>query len=167
MTNDRSLQVERSTSTAHRLSEYDGVCSNLHGHNMKWDVELTVSMAGTGRDNMPLDLKTVSDMIDETDHAIILSISDPLFEELGIGFKAGTEFPFQDEIEPLGDVIVFDGDPTCEAVAQWMANRLVDEIEPVKDAWVDLNETDKYGVGAQSHGCTCGPNEGCSFCGGD
>ena len=62
--NTRTLEVERSTSTAHRLDEYDGVCANIHGHNFEWEVTLEVSMENTGEDNMPLDFKDVADLLD-------------------------------------------------------------------------------------------------------
>jgi len=68
----RVLDVERSTSTAHRLTHYDGACGNLHGHNMEWNVKVCVDMQGVGDDNMPLDLKDVSGMVDEFDHLVVL-----------------------------------------------------------------------------------------------
>jgi len=35
-----ALTVRSSFSAAHRLSEYEGNCERLHGHN--WQVEITV-----------------------------------------------------------------------------------------------------------------------------
>lgn len=132
----RELTVERSTSTAHRLLHYDGACGNVHGHNLDWDIELVVSMEYAGEDNMPLDFKEVSDKIDETDHTTILNIEDPLLNHR----------------ELLGDkeVIVMDGDPTCEVLAQWMASRLVREVDAVLCAEVTLKETEKYGMTAKA-----------------
>lgn len=134
---ERKLEVERSTSTAHRLKEYDGACACVHGHNMKWEIILTVSMEDVGSDNMPLDFKEVSNMVDETDHAILLNDDDPL---LG---REGME-------QLLGDLITFDGDPTCELISEWMAERFVDEIPSVLDAEVTIYETDKYGMTAKA-----------------
>lgn len=133
MTDSRTLDVQRSTSTAHRLVNYDGVCGNIHGHNMKWDVRVEVDMSDTGDNNMPLDLKAVADIIDEVDHAIVLSSDDPLAE-------------IEDIEELLGDVIWFDGDPTCEVLSQWMADRIANANESVLWVSVDVAETDKYSV---------------------
>ena len=157
----RTLEVERSTSTAHRLAYYDGVCGNIHGHNMEWKVEVEVSMAGTGDGNMPLDLKDISSRIDEVDHAVIFGRDDELLrfvyehsdvlhhdelDDPDYPINSSTQFMFSDDIEPLGDVFVFAGDPTCEVLCQWMADRLVNSIEAVTSAEVTVYETDKYGI---------------------
>lgn len=149
----REINVERSTSTAHRLAEYDGGCNYLHGHNMKWDVDMTVSMDHTGKDNMPIDFKDVSSLIDVTDHAIILSEEDPLLEAL-----------FGEEVDPeymtsmwddgsyritgdgvLGDALILpSGDPTCEYLTEWMAKRLYNVGDYVSSVTVACSETEKY-----------------------
>lgn len=138
----RTLEVERSTSTAHRLKHYDGACTNVHGHNMEWEVEVEVSMEGVGEDNMPLDFKDVSDLIDETDHAVLLNEDDPLVPgSLVPGGEAERYF-----VDALGDCILFEGDPTCEMVSKWMARRLVEEVEAAIHAEVTLWETSKYSI---------------------
>lgn len=134
----RTLTVERSTSTAHRLTHYEGVCANVHGHNMKWDLELVVSMEDTGEENMPLDFKDVSDRIDEYDHAILLNNDDPL-----VSAPDGVR-------DLLGEVVTFEGDPTCELVAQVVADDLVAELDCVLEAFVTLSETEKYGMTAHA-----------------
>ncbi len=136
----RTLTVERSTSTAHRLTHYDGACSNVHGHNMDWELEVEVSMEGVGDDNMPLDFKDLSDLIDETDHAILLNEDDPLLEDQAQRNLAEGA---------LGDVMVFESDPTCELISQWMAKRIVKKIESVLWVQVTIYETDKYGMTAE------------------
>lgn len=135
----RTLTVERSTSTAHRLTHYDGVCGNVHGHNMKWELKLVVSMEDTGDDNMPLDFKTVSDLVDEYDHATVLNEDDVLLDQ---GVEWAESY--------LGEVITFDGDPTCELLADVLARDLVDEIDAVQSANVTLKETEKYGMTARA-----------------
>lgn len=148
----RTLTVERSTSTGHRLNEYDGVCGNIHGHNIRWEVTVGISMDGTGSDNMPLDLKDISSVIDDVDHALVLSEDDPLLDTL-----PGNVPPVQDETHvevnavPLGKVFIFDGDPTCEVMAKWMANRIAD-LDPVTVADVTAYETEKYGINARASG---------------
>jgi len=165
MTDTRTLHVERSTSTAHRLHHYDGVCGNVHGHNMKWEAEVEVSMEEVGDDNMPLDLKDVSSLIDDTDHAILLNVNDKLLDALadevlldesqsleqmrqkdqsGIYVDSG-------QIPLLGEAYLFHGDPTCEVMAQWMADR-IQNIDAVVDVEIIVYETDKYGIETSSWG---------------
>lgn len=145
-TDTRTLTVERTTSTAHRLTCYDGVCGNIHGHNMRWEVEVTVSMEDVGYDQMPLDLKDISDTIDETDHAILLSKEEQnIVEQL---LELELDIP---ELELLledlfGDVIWFEGDPTCENISRWMARRLWHLDDTVEFVHVSVAETDKYSV---------------------
>jgi len=148
MGNYRTLTVDRSTATAHRLVEYDGVCSFVHGHNMKWEVELGVSMKEVGSNNMPLDFKDVSSLLDEYDHAIVLNREDPLLDKClddsdDVKIAEGEVF----ENDTLGDTIVYDGDPTCELLAQDVADKLL-ELEHVIRANVTVYETDKYGMSA-------------------
>jgi 6-pyruvoyltetrahydropterin/6-carboxytetrahydropterin synthase len=130
-TNTRTLTVERSTSTAHRLLHYDGVCGNIHGHNFDWHVTVTLSMEGTGNANMPLDLKTIADCLDQVDHATLLNAEDPLADE------------------DLGQTILFEqGDPTCEVVAQQMAEWIHHLSDAIQEVDITVYETQKYGVSA-------------------
>ena len=151
----RTLTVERSTSTAHRLLHYDGVCGNVHGHNIEWQIEMIVRMDDTGEDNMPLDFKEVSDIIDLTDHAVLLNKEDPLvdvaltYEDVDLAHdQSGHEY-WQGHLELLGEVILFYGDPTCELLTQWMAEKLVD-LPQVLRADVIARETEKYGMYASA-----------------
>lgn len=151
----RNLTVERSTSTAHRLLHYDGACANVHGHNFDWKVEAVIRMDNTGDDNMPVDFKDVADMIDWTDHATLLNRDDPLVEDraewnwVNGGNHGGAKWTHYTG-GPLGDVIVFDSDPTCELVAQWFADLLVEEADDVRLTNVSLAETEKYTMAASS-----------------
>lgn len=162
----RTLHVERSTSTAHRLSHYDGVCGNIHGHNMVWEAEVEVSMDGADNDNMPLDLKTVSSLIDEVDHALLLNVDDELLDAVMVDGGIVTDgdtlsdlrqmgqdgiYVREAYIEPLGEVYLFWGDPTCEQMSQWMANR-IQQIDAVVDVELTVYETDKYGIETSSWG---------------
>lgn len=140
-TDTRTLTVERSTSTAHRLLHYDGVCGNLHGHNFGWDVRVHLTgMTEVGEDNMPLDLKDISDQIDEVDHATLLNEDDPLMENPAA----------------LGDVLTFDSDPTCELVAEWMAKQIYGLSGHIQSVRIQCSETDKYTVEA-AYGYTDDP----------
>lgn len=124
---ERKIKVNHSTSTAHRLLYYDGACNNVHGHNMEWDVNIVVEMDEVGEDNMAIDFKKVSSLLDETDHAIILNEEDPLVDYEDI----------------LGDVITVPGDPTVEYMTEWMAEKFL-ELEEVVSVTVSCAETDKY-----------------------
>ena len=148
-TDIRKLTVERSTATAHKLARYDGACANLHGHNIRWDVEVWVEMDSSDKSNMPLDLKDVSGILDQLDHELVLSRDDDMLEIDPVwgGAKEDADFPIRYTSEVYGPVWVFDGDPTCEVISQWAADELGD-LEDVIDVNVIAYETDKYGVGA-------------------
>lgn len=150
MKETRTLEVERSTSTAHRLRHYNGVCGNIHGHNMQWQVEVEVSMDDVGESNMPLDLKTISSAIDRVDHATILNENDPLVHDMrnsheGIHTMDGA----RDFIErSFGEVYWMDGDPTCEVLAKQMAEEIYERADAIMHVFVEVAETDKYSISA-------------------
>jgi len=150
MSNFRTLTVERSTATGHKLSRYDGACGNVHGHNINWDIEVEVKMDEDDKSNMPVDLKDISGLVDQLDHALVLASDDPMLE-LDPDHEVGDipSYPYQYESEAYGEVWVFEGDPTCEVVSQWAADELVD-IDGVSTAIVTAYETDKYGIRANS-----------------
>lgn len=145
MNDTRTLTVNRSTATAHRLAEYDGVCGELHGHNLAFEAEVEVDMANSGKDNMPIDLKSISAIIDQLDHKTVLSQHDPLVE-LGIDLDAEA-CPCHVHVAEagLGDVIAFDGDPTCEAIVEWVAEEIYDN-PAVRSVELTLHETESYSV---------------------
>jgi len=161
----RILTVERSTSTAHRLAQYDGVCGDVHGHNMEWQVEVKVDMAYGEDDNMPVDLKDISGLIDDVDHAAVFSRDDELlrfvFEHTDVYDHDELDnrdedeigpcgFMWSEDIEPIGESYIFKGDPTCEILAQWMAERLINQVPAIIYADVTVKETDKYGIQTQA-----------------
>lgn len=133
----RTLTVERSTSTAHRLTQYDGVCGNIHGHNMVWQAEVDLSMDEVGDDNMPVDLKDISEEIDQLDHVMVLSTDDPL-----------TDIDRDPETALGTEVIWFDSDPTCEHLSKWMAQQIYEIDDAIFNVKVTVSETEKYGISA-------------------
>lgn len=133
MSSGRTLKIERTTSTAHRLHHYDGVCGNIHGHNFKWEVKVMVRMGNTGDDNMVIDLKDISNEIDKVDHACLLNADDPLAQS-----------------DNVGRLVLFDSDPTCEKVSKWMADKILDLHEDIRMVKINLYETEKYGVQADT-----------------
>jgi 6-pyruvoyltetrahydropterin/6-carboxytetrahydropterin synthase len=76
------IKIESSFSGAHRLTDYDGKCENLHGHN--WKVEILVSSSELAEDGMVLDfrkLKEITQAVLETlDHRYLNEI--PYFAEI-------------------------------------------------------------------------------------
>lgn len=88
--NKYKVTKQLSFCAAHRLYNYNGKCSNLHGHN--WNVFVTISSKDLDNQGMILDFgiiqKIVKQWIDENlDHKTIIYKDDPLkkkLEELGI-----------------------------------------------------------------------------------
>jgi 6-pyruvoyl-tetrahydropterin synthase len=107
---------------------------------MNWEVWVEVSMVETGEDNMPVDLKTVADLIDEVDHACLLNQSNEMLL---------SQFGPSTLEELFGDVIWFNGDPTCEVMAKWMATRIYEQSEAIENVELEVAETDKYSISAE------------------
>jgi 6-pyruvoyl-tetrahydropterin synthase len=138
----RTLTVgPMTTSTAHKLLYYDGACNNIHGHNMEWEGEITVTMEGSGMENMPVDFKHVSDLIDRFDHALILNYDDPLMETHR---KQDVSQPVEDS--ELGPIYWTEDDPTSEKVVEMVAQDIVSQVEPIIHIRLSLAETSKYTV---------------------
>lgn len=148
----RTMEIERSTSTGHRLNQYDGVCGNIHGHNMTWNIRVSVQMDSDDTSNMPIDLKDISDVVDQLDHALILSEEDPILsidpdrDKLDLD---DAELPISYTSSVMGKLWVFPSDPTCELISKWAAQELTD-LEAINHASVKVDETDKYGIEASS-----------------
>jgi 6-pyruvoyl-tetrahydropterin synthase len=144
---ERVLTVDQTTSTAHRLFEYDGACGSVHGHNLRWELTAVVSMmdpepstnldleSATGA--MPVDLKDLRATLDTVDHAVLLYEDDPLADVLASGDVEG---------QATDRVHTFETDPTCETLVWWMAHRLTDEHNAVQEVRLTLHETAKYAV---------------------
>ncbi len=69
----------------HRLLNYDGKCSNIHGHNGK--IEINLKSPELNNEAMVVDFTLISEKLkkwlnDNLDHKIILSESDPLLKTL-------------------------------------------------------------------------------------
>lgn len=72
------LKTEHSFDSAHFLANYDGKCSNIHGHRWKVEVEIqSKSLVDVGKlEGMVVDFgdlkRDVKKMVDEYDHALII-----------------------------------------------------------------------------------------------
>ena len=130
-----NLTIERTTSTGHRLTNYSGACHNIHGHNLRWTVDATIDMAETGDTNMPVDFKDISDVIDRVDHTLVLNEDDPLLDT--------------DAADELGEIVTIEGDPTCEALAEWMVREIWQSNDQIHGVDLTLQETEKYAVSTE------------------
>ena len=91
------LKSEHSFDSAHFLSEYDGKCSNIHGHRWKVEVEVQSENLTKGGqlEGMVIDFgdlkRDVKSMADSYDHALIVQIGSMRNETLNCinqdGFK--------------------------------------------------------------------------------
>lgn len=132
--------VKKHFDAGHRLMDYQGKCSNLHGH--RWYVEAGVEVDELDELGMGIDftdLKSgLKDILDEFDHACILAKGDGLLEKLQ-GMR----------------VVVLSLNPTAEVLAKEIYERLreklrVGRLKYVKvyeseDAWVIYSEKEEGG----------------------
>ena len=71
-----TLSVEKVISAAHQLRQYDGPCSNIHGHNWKIRAEVesnTVDAIGIAIDFSALE-KKLWEVISNFDHKLLNSV---------------------------------------------------------------------------------------------
>ena len=112
------LVVKAKFSAAHRLVNYPGVCSNIHGHN--WTVKVTVAANEVDADGMVMDLvelkKHVDDCVMPFDHKIINDV--PPFDQLN---------------------------PTSENLAKYLYDYVNERIN-VRVESVEVAEVDDYAV---------------------
>lgn len=98
----KSFTVE----SGHMLSKHPERCRFPHGHTRRIDV--VVSAEALDANDMVVDFKALNlacgDYIDRYDHAMAINASDPLRAEI-------------ERVHP-GSTVVFDVDPTTEAIAK-------------------------------------------------
>lgn len=117
---------------AHMLSNYDGKCSNLHGHTYHGTVTLEGDVdPETG---MLLDYNRIKQIVDEFDHAIVFSD----LEERGDAEKA---LWFWANDNQMKYVTIPDGKSTAENMAVTLVQKFI-EIPNIKSAHIKLSETD-------------------------
>lgn len=123
----RILHVDMTTSTAHRLTEYDGVCNNVHGHNIRWVADIEIEMTDD-KSQMVVDYKEISDVFDQYDHALVLNNKDSLCSAQA----------------SLGNVVAVPGNPTCEFLSKYVAEEVYNLYNDILDVEITMHETDKY-----------------------
>jgi 6-pyruvoyltetrahydropterin/6-carboxytetrahydropterin synthase len=103
----------------HRLSKHKGLCKNIHGHNLKIEIELTTS--DLDKNDMVIDfheLKSIAnDILDKYDHTTIFNIKDK--NNAAFFQTAGYRTAY---ISPL------DVDPTAEVFSRFIYDKLVERF---------------------------------------
>lgn len=103
----------------HRLMKHNGLCKNIHGHNIKIDVQL--SCHGLDNNDMVMDFGILSNlvgyMITALDHATLLNSEDT--ESIKYVKSCG----FEEK-----KLFVFPSDPTAEYLAYWIYDQLKAKI---------------------------------------
>ena len=103
----------------HRLMKHSGLCKNIHGHNIKIDVQL--SCHGLDQNDMVMDFGILSNLIGNIliglDHATLLNSEDT--ESIKYVRTCG----FEDK-----KLFIFPSDPTAEYLAYWIYDQLKAKI---------------------------------------
>ncbi len=117
------LVITSKFSAAHRLVNYPGACSNIHGHN--WTVKVTVAAEEVDEDGMVIDLvelkKHIDDCVMPFDHKVI------------------------NEVPPFDHI-----NPTSENIAKYLFD-YIDEKIAVNVESVKVAEVDEYAVIYSAH----------------
>lgn len=140
------------TETGHRLTNYDGRCSHLHGHSYLFEV--TARAHKLDEKNMVIDFKdlkkAMTTVLDPLDHCMVLGKDDPLWE---VG-ASNSDAAFSDggDGRDLCDLFVatngqaprlikWHENPTAESFAQWalekiqgeLCERYINEVETIRN----------------------------------
>lgn len=108
------------TETAHRLMDYVGKCSGIHGHSYLWEVTARREDDAVGSNGIAIDFADLkaamrSCIYDRFDHALVLSKEDPLVE---------AEVMKWDSNGDKQKIFSFYDNPTAECFAVWAAIEL-------------------------------------------
>ena len=113
------LKVKSNFSAAHHLNEYDGDCSNIHGHTFGVIVLVRIEQLnkiGIGKDFKDLK-KDIEYFLKQLDHKYL------------------------NELEPFKEI-----NPTSENISIWIFNRLSEKMnsDNIKLHSVTVEESEKY-----------------------
>lgn len=96
----------------HRLSKHEGLCKNIHGHNLK--IEVQVKCDVLDNNDMAVDFgilkKEVKKILDKFDHTTLLNIKD----QTNYQYCMGKEYR----------VFTLDGDPTAEMFSAFLFHEI-------------------------------------------
>ena len=131
-----SATKELRTETGHRLTNYDGRCSHLHGHSYLWQV--TAKSHKLDDKNMVIDFKdlkkAMNAVLDPLDHCMVLAEDDPLWgmcehiynelsaspdDEVREGEKEALHGMFKATNGADPRLIKWHENPTAESFAKW------------------------------------------------
>jgi 6-pyruvoyltetrahydropterin/6-carboxytetrahydropterin synthase len=109
----------------HRLSCHKGLCKNIHGHNLKIEVE--VSCEELNENGMVIDFsdlkKMTNEIIDVWDHALFVNFSDEVLVE-----KGKPTIPVFNKDK----VIILPSEPTAENLSEHLAYELIRKFKSKK-----------------------------------
>lgn len=110
------------TETGHRLNNYDGKCSHLHGHSYLWEVSVEApALDGKG---MVIDFKDLKKamvkVLEPLDHAMVLAYDDPLVTDTGHDIE--TLFTATNGATPR--LFIWPVNPTAENFAAWASHEI-------------------------------------------
>lgn len=101
----------------HRLSKHKGLCKNIHGHNLKLEIQLTAHTLNFN--DMVIDFadlkKIVAEYLEKYDHTTIFNPTD----ERNIQF-------FKEEGYRIEFISDSDQDPTAEVLSKFLFDNLRD-----------------------------------------
>lgn len=122
------------TETGHRLSNYDGKCSHLHGHSYLWEVTLSSNVLDKRGMAMDFgDLKgAMKKLLDPVDHCMVLCEQDPLVQS---GMDLGNVLRATNGKEPR--LWITPWNPTAENFAAWLAHALPAQLHMHPDQRIE------------------------------
>ena len=112
-----TIKIRHHFDAAHRLSNYIGKCSNIHGHSFMVDVE--IESKGLTANDMVADFARIKGVINTLDHKILLN--DCL--------KNGELIDLLDSKMSLAS-LTFDCEPTAENIAKYLHQCIKRHIKP-------------------------------------
>lgn len=131
----QTITFTRVFAAAHRLYPYEGKCANIHGHNYKAVVEIDAPVkSATG---FIIEFDTVKAVIDELDHSLILSRSDPLLEVLDAQVAAHLS------------IVVVNFQPTTENLAMFLAQGIKDATDRETAKSTPATSAEEYGASVE------------------
>ena len=108
----------------HRLMKHSGLCKNIHGHNLKIEVQL--SSNHLNENDMVIDFKDlnkiVSKILDRFDHCTIFNYYD----------IKNTQF-FKDQDYKFDILSFHDQDPTAEVFCRYLLTSIDNELSNTKN----------------------------------
>ncbi|MCG6154285.1 6-pyruvoyl trahydropterin synthase family protein [Rubinisphaera margarita] len=117
-------------SAAHFITFNGNICERLHGHNWRVAVEVT---GGLDENRYVFDFIALRDatqnLVNELDHRVLLPESHPMIRVTDHGHEVEATFEERRWIFPREDAVILPvQNTTAEEIAQWMVQRLVDDV---------------------------------------